>query len=62
MKKQEEDVCPNCGFSDNNDFEYNIPDVIMSESVAQEVQCSECKTIWTQVYKLTFSHITNIKK
>jgi uncharacterized Zn finger protein len=62
MKKHTEDVCPNCGCDDNTGFEYNIPEVMMSESVSQDVQCSECRTIWTQVYKITFSKIVNIRK
>jgi transcriptional regulator NrdR family protein len=60
--KHKEDICPHCNHDDNSDFEYDIPDVIMSESIAQEVECTVCGTRWTQLYKITYTKTTNVRK
>jgi len=60
--KYEEDVCPVCGHDDTNDFEYGIADVVMSESAAQDVECSKCGAEWIQVYSISYEKTTNVKK
>lgn len=62
MSNYKEDVCPVCGHDDNNDFEYGIPDVVMSDYVAQDVECNQCGSTWIQVYDLVFNSIQNINK
>jgi transcriptional regulator NrdR family protein len=63
MKKEYiEDVCPHCEHSDNSDFEYSSPDVIMSESIAQEVECAVCGARWTQLYEIKYTKTTNVRK
>jgi predicted RNA-binding Zn-ribbon protein involved in translation (DUF1610 family) len=54
--KYVEDVCPVCGHDDNNDFDYGIADVNMSESVSQLVECEKCGAEWIQVYEIVYKY------
>jgi hypothetical protein len=62
MNKNTEDVCPHCEHDDNSDFEYDIPGVVMSEYITQEVECTVCGTKWTQVYAINYEKTTNVRK
>lgn len=57
-----EDTCPHCGHDNSTDFEYEQPDVVMSESIAQEVECTVCGTKWTQVYSISYEKTVNIRR
>lgn len=60
--KYEENVCPICGHDDSSDFDYFQPEIEMSESVSQEIQCLNCYARWTQLYSLEYVTTLNIKE
>ncbi len=51
------DGCPNCA---SEDLDYGIFEQLELGDVLQRVHCLECKTSWTEVYRL--SCITDLTK